>query len=179
MNLDIAPRSSPRDAHRISPTSIHAVATFATFLILQSAAGLACAQGLSGLKGQMGSLGGGLTGGGMSSGLNGSSTMPSFNANSLSLGSLDSSSSGNIAGVLQYCIKNNYLSGVSATSLKDRLTNRIPGHQPSSDNGYRDGAKGMLDSGDGNRMDLSGGGVKAKVTRQVCAKVLDRAKSMP
>ncbi len=43
-----------------------------------------------------------------------------------SLQSLTSSSTGNVAGVLQYCIKNNYLGG-SASSVKDGLMSKLPG----------------------------------------------------
>jgi hypothetical protein len=149
-------------------TDSRRLATIAIFVGLQALAGTAGADGLSGLRSQMGSLGGGLSGGGMGTGLNGSGALSPVAAGN----------SGNVAGVLQYCIKNNYLSGSSATSLKERLTSNLPGGQPSADSGYRDGAQGLLDSGNGKRMNLGGGGIKAQATKQVCAKVLDQAKSM-
>jgi Protein of unknown function (DUF2501) len=102
--------------------------------------------------------------GGMSSGLSGQS--------------LTSGSTGNVAGVLQFCIKNNYLSGSSASSVKDSLTSKLSGGSPSSDSGYADGAKGILKSGSGQQMDLSGGGLKQEVTKQVCDKILAQGKSM-
>src|ERR1700761_7246253 len=77
-----------------------------------------------------------------------------------SLQSLTSGSTGNVAGVLQFCVKNNYLSDSSASSVKDSLTSKLTGGSPSSDSGYADGAKGILKSSSGQQMDLSGGGLK-------------------
>lgn len=94
-----------------------------------------------------------------------------------SLQSLTSSSTGNVAGVLQFCIKNNYLGG-SASSVKDGLMSKLPGGSSSSDSGYTDGAKGILNSGNGQQVDLSGGGLKQQVTKQVCDKILAQGKSL-
>jgi Protein of unknown function (DUF2501) len=101
-------------------------------------------------------------------------------SSALSGGSLTSGSTGNVAGVLQFCIKNNYLSGSSASSVKDSLTSKLTGSgsSPSSDSGYADGAKGILKSGSGQQMDLSGGGMKQEITKQVCDKILAQGKSM-
>jgi hypothetical protein len=98
----------------------------------------------------------------------------------MSLQSLSSGSTGNIAGVLQYCIKNNYLSGDAASSVKDTLMGKLPGGSSasSSDSGYLDGAKGILNSNDGKQLDLSGGGLKAEATKQVCNKILEQGKSL-
>lgn len=99
-------------------------------------------------------------------------------------GSLTSGSMGNAAGVIQYCISNNYLGGDSgASGVKDQLlgklgagdttaasndassglmgklgkkTSRTPVAQPTQDKGYLDGAKGLLRSGDGKTFDLAG-----------------------
>ena len=91
--------------------------------------------------------------------------------------SMMSGSTGNVAGVLQFCIKNNYLDGNAASSVKDRLMGKLSG-KPSSDKGYNDGEKGILSSSDGKKLDLSGGGLKAKVTRQVCDQILAQGKSL-
>jgi len=117
--------------------------------------------GNSGSSGGLGSLGnlGGMTGG-------------------LSAQSMTSSSTGNVAGVLEFCIKNNYLSGNSASSVKDSLMSKLPGGSSSSDSGYANGAKGILDSSNGTKLDLSGGGLKEQVTKQVCDKILAQGKSM-
>ncbi|REG50564.1 uncharacterized protein DUF2501 [Paraburkholderia sp. BL6669N2] len=95
----------------------------------------------------------------------------------LSLQSLTSGSTGNVAGVLEFCIKNNYLGG-SASSIKDGLMSKLPGGSSSSDSGYTDGAKGILNSGDGKQVDLSGGGLKEQITKQVCDKILAQGKSL-
>ncbi|CAN0640894.1 DUF2501 domain-containing protein [Burkholderia cepacia] len=109
--------------------------------------------------GALGNLGGALTGGG------GSSLMPG--------------STGNVAGLLQFCIQNNYLGGASggASSVKDALMGKLGGNA-SSDSGYTSGASGVLDAGNGSKLDLSGGGLKQQVTRQICDKVLTQAKSL-
>ncbi|MEJ8811752.1 DUF2501 domain-containing protein [Variovorax ureilyticus] len=122
-------------------------------LALIGALGCAHAQGLDALKG----LAGGASPG---------------------AGSMASGSLGNAAGVLEYCLKNNYLSGASASSIKDQLMGKIPGGQPASDAGYVDGSKGILTSSDGKKMDLTGGGLKAELTKKACDFVLNQAKSM-
>jgi Protein of unknown function (DUF2501) len=99
-------------------------------------------------------------------------------SSALSGQSLTSGSTGNVAGVLQFCIKNNYLSDNSASSVKDSLTSKLTGSSPSSDSGYADGAKGILKSSSGQQMDLSGGSLKQEVTKQVCDKILAQGKSM-
>lgn len=88
-------------------------------------------------------------------------------------------STGNVAGVLQFCIQNNYLGGASgsASSVKDALLGKLGGNA-SSDSGYTSGSSGILDAGNGNKLDLSGGGLKQQVTKQICDKVLSQAKSL-
>ncbi|AOJ24924.1 MULTISPECIES: DUF2501 domain-containing protein [Burkholderia] len=113
-----------------------------------------------GALGNLGGLGGALTGGG------GASLTPG--------------STGNVAGLLQFCIQNNYLGGASgsgASSVKDALLSKLGGNA-SSDSGYTSGASGILDAGNGGKLDLSGGGLKQQVTRQICDKVLTQAKSL-
>jgi hypothetical protein len=96
----------------------------------------------------------------------------------LSAQSLTSGSTGNVAGVLEFCIKNNYLSGNSASSVKDSLMSKLPGGASSSDSGYTSGSKGILDSGNGTKVDLSGSGLKQQATKQICDKILSQGKSM-
>jgi hypothetical protein len=119
-------------------------------------AGAAQAQGLDMLKG----LAGG--GGGSSS----------------ALGSMASGSLGNAAGVIEYCLKNNYLSGDAASSVKDQLMSKIPGGKPAADTGYVDGSQGILTSSDGKKMDLTGGGLKQELAKRACDFVLKQGKSM-
>lgn len=119
---------------------------------------------------------GGSSGGGNSGGLAGSL------GGLASAGSLTSGSIGNATGVLQFCIKNNYLNAAnlgSATDVKDKLLGKIgtQSGSPAASPGYLDGAKGLLSSPDGKTVDLNGGGLKEQITRQVCDKILDQAKS--
>jgi hypothetical protein len=135
-------------------------------------------------------------------------------------GSLTSGSASNAAGILQYCMSNNYLGGDSgAAGVKDQLLGSLGGGDqnaasndasgsstgallgklgaksgnaaptaaaPTQDKGYLDGAKGLLKSGDGKTLDLSGGGsevagtsdLKAQLTRKACDAVLKQGKSM-
>lgn len=91
--------------------------------------------------------------------------------------SLAAGSTGNIAGLLQFCIKNNYLDGNAASSVKDRVMGKLSG-KPSSERDYNEGEKGILSSSDGRKLDLSGSGLKAKVTKQVCDQILAQGKSL-
>lgn len=92
--------------------------------------------------------------------------------------SLSSGSVGNVAGVLEFCIKNNYLGGDGAASVKDRLMGKLPGGSSTSDKGYQSGAKGLLTGNNGQQLDLSGGGMKAEVTKRACDSILAQGKSM-
>ncbi|RDE50321.1 MAG: DUF2501 domain-containing protein [Candidatus Accumulibacter meliphilus] len=95
----------------------------------------------------------------------------------LSVQSVTSGSAGNVAGLLEFCIKNNYLSGDKAAEVKNSLTSKLPGGSSSSDSGYKSGKKGILNSSDGSALDLSGGGLKKQATKQICDTVLDQGKS--
>jgi Protein of unknown function (DUF2501) len=91
--------------------------------------------------------------------------------------SVSQASPSNIAGVLQYCVQNNYVSGSSATSVKDSLVNKVtgPGHTPDSQ--FKEGSSGVLDSGNGSDVSL-GGGIKEQMTKKVCDLALSHAKSL-
>jgi hypothetical protein len=129
---------------------------------------------------QLGNLlkGGGSSDGSSSSGLSSLGSMSGMGS-ALSGQSLTSGSTSNVAGVLQFCIKNNYLSGNGASSVKDSLMSKLGGTSAaSSDSGYTAGAAGLLKSSDGKQVDLSGGGLKQQVTKQVCDKILSQGKSL-
>lgn len=80
---------------------------------------------------------------------------------------------GNAAGVLQYCVKNNYLGG-DAASIKDKLLAKVTG-QPQQQTSFANGAKGLL-QGDGKSIDLKS--VSGKVKTKACDYVLKNAKSL-
>jgi hypothetical protein len=91
---------------------------------------------------------------------------------------LASGSMGNVAGLLQYCIGNNYVGGEGAASVKDQLMGKLPEGEQTQDRSYSDGLKGLLHGSNGNLMDLSsGGGLTADVTKKACDTVLAQAKS--
>ena len=96
---------------------------------------------------------------------------------STSLPSVGQQGAGNTAGVLQYCVQNNYLDGKSADPVRNTLMNHVPGQ--SGDNSYRQGSQGVLETGSGQNYNLSGsGGLKEQATKQVCDLVLKHARSL-
>jgi hypothetical protein len=95
----------------------------------------------------------------------------------LSGGSLASGSTGNVAGLLEFCMKNNFLSGHDPLAVKDKLMGKLGG-TPAPDSGYAEGTQGVLKTGSGGQLDLSSSGLKEQATRQICDKVLAQAKSM-
>jgi hypothetical protein len=120
------------------------------------AAGLAAAAGLAGAQ-DLGSLKG------LSGGLDPSKLM--------------SGSAGNAAGVVEYCMKNNFL-GSDAGGLKDQLMGKVSGGGEKDKADYADGAKGLLKTGDGKSVDLGQiGSIKESATKKACQSVLDHAKS--
>lgn len=106
---------------------------------------------------------------GESSGLSGGLGNLGGVGDALSGQSITSGSTSNVAGLLEFCIKN-------AASVKDSLMSKLPGGSSSSDSGYSSGAKGILSDSKGSQFDL--GSMKKKVTKQICDKVLAQGKSM-
>ncbi|WP_428374484.1 DUF2501 domain-containing protein [Lichenicoccus sp.] len=142
-----------------------------------SIAGPARAQLLDNLKGAAGNYGGRTSGlsseGGMSSGVG----MSSGGMGGLSMPSVNSASSSNIGGVLQYCIRNKYLGGGKAGSVKSGLMSKL-GSQ-TGDRQFAAGNRGQLETGPGQSYGLGGGGgIKGRVTDKVCGMVLQHAKSL-
>jgi len=98
-----------------------------------------------------------------------------------SLGSIQPGSMGNAAGILQYCVQNNYLGGGNAASVKDQLMSKLTASsgQPAESNpDYVSGTNGILSGSNGQTLDLSTAGLKAAVAKQLRGKILDQAKSM-
>ena len=135
-------------------------------LLTQLSASPARAQLMDQLKGAVGSGQGG-GGGGMLGGLGGG--MPS----------VAQAGTGNTAGVLSFCIKNNYLGGGSASSVKDSLMSKMGGStHGTNDSGYKAGSSGLLQTGNGQTFGLGGDGLKAQVTKKICDQVLAHGKSL-
>ena len=90
--------------------------------------------------------------------------------------SVTRASPGNLAGVLQYCVQNNYLGGEAASSVKDSLLRRVTGG--GSNSSFQAGSGGLLETGNGQNFGLGGGGLKQEIVQQVCNQVLAHAKSL-
>jgi hypothetical protein len=90
---------------------------------------------------------------------------------------LTSGSMGNVAGLLQYCVTNNYLGGEDVNSVKEKLTGKLPGGTATKDPGYNDGTKGLLHGSGGQQLDLNQSGMQEQVSKQVCDTMLKQAKS--
>lgn len=87
---------------------------------------------------------------------------------------IGSSTMGNAAGVLQYCVKNNYLGG-DAASVKDKLLAKITGQKP-QETGFANGAKGLLKGGDGQTLNFKV--LSSKLKTKACDYVLKNATSL-
>ncbi len=95
-------------------------------------------------------------------------------AGNYAMPAIGTSTIGNAAGVLQYCIKNNYLGG-DAASVKDKLLGKITG-QKQQQTGFANGAKGLLQGDDGKSLNLKG--LSSKVKEKACDYVLKNASSL-
>jgi hypothetical protein len=96
------------------------------------------------------------------------------------VGALQAGSLSNVVGILEYCLKNQFLSNDSASSLKDSLMSKLTGTtgQPAQqDSGYLAGAKGLLQAGNGSTVDLSAKGLETAASQQICNTILNQAKS--
>lgn len=96
----------------------------------------------------------------------------------LDVSSLASGSAGNAAGIIGYCVKNNYLGSDAVGDMKDRLMGKlgVEAEEPEADPDYQDGLMGLLKTGDGERVDMGRlGELKKSTTRKACAAVLDHA----
>lgn len=129
---------------------VRALTVIAAGILLGTACGAVSAQALGGLGGKLGDMLGG---------------------NNMSSGSI-----GNVAGLLQYCVKNNYLGGDSgASGLAGKLLGKTDGGASNAD--YQSGLSGILKGNNGKTTDLSnvGGGnsdLKSKITTKACDIVL-------
>lgn len=96
-------------------------------------------------------------------------------AGNYAMPSLGENSIGNVAGVLQYCVKNNYLSADAASGVKDRLLEKITG-QKKQQASFSDGVKGVLKGDGGQSLNLKS--LSSKVKTKACDYVLKSAGSL-
>ena len=90
--------------------------------------------------------------------------------------SVTQASPGNLAGVLQYCVQNNYLGGGAASSVQNSLLSQVTGG--GSNSSFQAGSGGLLETGGGQNFSLGGGGLKQEIVQQVCNQVLAHAQSL-
>jgi hypothetical protein len=102
--------------------------------------------------------------------------------------SMGGMSMGNIAGILQYCVKNSFIGATQAGQITDKLIGKLGGPQAAaSDKGYQLGEKGVVQTGDGKEVDIGGGsstgssspgsaGTKGELAKSVCTTALNQAK---
>lgn len=93
-------------------------------------------------------------------------------------GLVGSSSASNAAGVITYCMKNNYLNADKAAQVKNQLLGKIGLGQKEEpkDEGYLSGLSGMVTGSGGKTFDL--GKIKGDLKEKACDFVLDNAKSL-
>lgn len=129
------------------------------------------------LRGQLG--GGGAAESSGSPGLGGLLGGGAGGLSALGLGGLTGSgTASNAAGVLTYCMKNNYLNADKAAEVKNQLLGKLglgQQEQP-KDQGYKDGLMGMIKGDNGQSFSLDK--VKSNLKEKACDFVLDNAKSL-
>jgi hypothetical protein len=93
-------------------------------------------------------------------------------------GLMGSGTASNAAGVITYCMKNNYLNADKAAQVKDQLLGKMGLGQKEEpkDEGYLSGLSGMIKGSDGKTFSLDS--VKGKAKEKACDFVLDNAKSL-
>jgi len=101
----------------------------------------------------------------------------------LDLGSLASGSAGNAAGILQYCVTNNFLSGndlTNAGSMKDKLIGKVGGQDKAdTDPGFAAGAQGNVIGSNGKSVSIADmGSLENNLTQTACKAVMDHATSL-
>lgn len=95
---------------------------------------------------------------------------------------LSSGTMSNAAGILQYCIKNNILSGNVTETVKNKLSDKLgvtgAGNAGSED--YQQGMSGLLHTGEGKKLDLNNlvsSPITETIKKKACDLVLKQGKS--
>ena len=99
------------------------------------------------------------------------------------LGSLASGSAGNAAGILQYCVTNNFLGGndlSNASSMKDKLIGKVGGQDKAdADPGFAAGSQGNVIGSDGKSVSIADmGSLENNLTQTACKAVMNHATSL-
>lgn len=97
----------------------------------------------------------------------------------LGLGGLTGSgTASNAAGVITYCMKNNYLNADKAAQVKDQLLGKLGLGQKEEpkDSGYQSGLGGLIQGSNGQTFSLDK--IKSDLKEKACDFVLNNAKSL-
>ena len=124
---------------------------------------------------EQGSSGSSALGGMLGGAAGGSSSLSGLGA----LGGLTGAgTAGNAAGVITYCMKNNYLNADKAAQVKDQLLGKMGLGQKEEpkDEGYQSGLAGLVKGSDGKSFSLDK--IKGNLKEKACDFVLDNAKSL-
>ncbi len=123
-------------------------------------------------------LGGKLGGGGGASALGGALGGGADTAALSAMGLTGSGTASNAAGVITYCMKNNYLNANKAAQVKNQLLGKMGLGQKEEpkDEGYLSGLSGMVTGSGGKSFSLDK--VKGDLKEKACDYVLDNAKSL-
>ncbi|WP_202757949.1 DUF2501 domain-containing protein [Delftia acidovorans] len=147
------------------------------------ASALLCAMlGLGALPAQASGLGGdkaAASSEGAGSGLGGMLGAGAGGAGALSaLGLSPSATAGNAAGVISYCMKNNYLNADKAAQVKDQLLGKLgmQKQEEPKDTGFQNGLGGLVTGSNGKSFSIDK--LKGDLKEKACDFVLDNAKSL-
>jgi hypothetical protein len=95
-----------------------------------------------------------------------------------SMPSLDQVGVGNIAGVVEYCAKNQFLGG-DAAGVAGGLVGKLGGQdRASAEPGYQEGLGGILGGNSGQKVDLGSPSIKEQLTDTICKQVLKYGQSL-
>ena len=131
----------------------------------------------SGLGGDKAAATAGTDGGGSS--LGGMLGAGAGGAGALSaLGLSPSATAGNAAGVITYCMKNNYLNADKAAQVKDQLLGKLgmQKQEEPKDAGFQGGLGGLVTGANGKSFSIDK--LKGDLKEKACDFVLDNAKSL-
>ncbi|WP_336692998.1 DUF2501 domain-containing protein [Delftia acidovorans] len=116
---------------------------------------------------------------GAGSGLGGMLGAGAGGAGALSaLGLSPSATAGNAAGVITYCMKNNYLNADKAAQVKDQLLGKLgmQKQEEPKDTGFQNGLGGLVTGSNGKSFSIDK--LKGDLKEKACDFVLDNAKSL-
>ena len=94
------------------------------------------------------------------------------------MGLSPSGTAGNAAGVITYCMKNNYLNTDKAAQVKDQLLGKlgVPRQEEPRDQGFQSGLGGLVTGSNGKSFSIDR--LKGDLKEKACDLVLNNAKNL-